>query len=95
MQTIPHSVRDIDDPNLVLQCIERNLVIWAEAVDERVAWQTSFTLSLQQQLLSQIRDLRERRGRLEHARRGREHEESYINEDLRTVPQSDTRSTKS
>lgn len=60
-------VRDIDDPTLVLQCMEAMLEVWFNEATElcEAGDETGFTLGIRLQTRSVLTDLYDRRKRLD------------------------------
>ena len=89
-------IRDIDDPTLVLRCIEEGLVIWFDeatrCAEEPNAKKSiaAFNKALRFQIGGTLRDLKDRRERLALEECARASEEEYLNADRRTARRSDT-----
>ncbi len=71
MQTIPFSVSHIDDAELALDCVSRNINIWLDAMTEHAEQGNvemcpprDFPMALRLQMSAQSRDLRDRKNRL-------------------------------
>jgi len=99
MKTQVEFIPEIDDPELVVLCVEKVLVIWfdeatrcAEEPDAKESI-AGFTQGLRLQLARMLRDLNERRERLSWEEVARAAEEEYLNADRQTAPRSGTDST--